>query len=90
MFKRYLCRTYVRFLSTGAVRYHSCFVHDLTGKTLPVKWALFRLTTVTAPRLVIALLSCSTYMGVVSLNNTSHIGHATVAKLNRVPIKHFM
>ena len=45
---------------------------------------------VAAPRLTVALLLCSTYTGIVLFNNTSLVGQATVAHLNRVPIKHFM
>ena len=62
LFKRCLGRTYIYFSSTGAVRFYSCFIHNLVGKAMPTQRTLFRLAAITAPRLAAALLSCLTYM----------------------------
>ena len=45
---------------------------------------------IAVPGLVAVLPLRLTYTGVVSLDNSSHIGQAAVADLYRVPIKHFM
>ena len=50
---------------------------------------MVRFLTVAVPTLVIVPVFCSTYMGVMALNNTAHIGHAIVADFNHAPIKYF-
>ena len=62
----------------------------LLVRHLPLNGHCSGFTAVTALRLAVVLPLHSTYSGVVSLDNSSHIGHATVADLNRVHIKHFM
>ena len=62
-------------------------MHYLVGQTSPVKWPLFGLTAITVFGLVVVLPLCPTYMGVVLLDNSSHVGQATVADLYCVPFE---
>ena len=48
------------------------------------------LTTVTALRLGATIPFRSTHTGVVSFDNSHHIGHATVANFYRISIKQFL
>ena len=90
LFKTCFGRTYIYFWSKGAVHFYSCFTHNAVGEVMPVQWTPFRLAAITAPRLAAALLFCTTYMGIVLFNYTSHAGHTTEAHIDRVPIKHFL
>ena len=56
------------FGAGGVVGVHDRFINDTTSQTLPVKGAMVRVSTVVAPRLVIALVFCLTYTGVMALN----------------------
>ena len=90
LFKRCLGQTYVCSWCRGVVGVHDRFINNTASQALPVKGAMVRVLTVAAPRLVIALVFCPTYTGIIVLNNSAHIRHATVADFDRAPIKYFM
>ena len=48
-------------------------MNDAASEAVQVKGATVRLSTVAAPRLVIALVSCPPYTGVVALRNSANI-----------------
>ena len=80
----------VCFRHGGVVGVHDHFIKDTASQILPVKGAIVRVSTVAAPRLVIALVFCPTYMGIMALNNSAHIRHAAVADYDCASIKYLM
>ena len=56
------------FSARGVVGVHDRFINDTTSQALPVKGAMVRRSIVAAPRLVIVLLFCPAYMGIMVLN----------------------
>ena len=83
LFKSCLSPTYVCFRRSDVVRVHGRFINDTTSHALPIKDGMVRILTVAAPRLVIPLVFCPTYTGIMALNNSAHIRHATVADFGR-------
>ena len=49
---------------------------------------MVKVSTVTAPKLVIVPVFCPTYKGVMALNDIGHIGHTTIADFDRAPVKY--
>ena len=64
-----LCRTYVYFWRGGAAEFHTRFVDIATSEALSVKGAMVGLSVIAVSKLVIVLMPCPTYTGVVELNN---------------------
>ena len=62
-------------------------LYNATSKALSIHGALVWLTTVAAPSLIV-FVSCPTDSGIVALNDSTYLGHATVADLDCAPVEY--
>ena len=90
LFKRCLNQTHVCLRRGGVVGVHGHFINHTISQAFPIKGAMVRVSTVTAPSLIIALVFCPTYTGIMVLINSAHIGHAAVADFDCASTEYFM